>query len=156
MRAFLKVLITSLVCLAIIFLGYSITTEFTKNISATSFVFNLPAHPNITISAASDTPLDIAANGPFCLFKNEKSKIDVICSTPDPRPGTPNAVRLTTTLKTGKWLVFAPGRSTNLYLESDLPLVYNKNDFLSAIGIDAVLLFIIFIIVLMVAETNKK
>ena len=152
MRAFLKIFITSTVCLAIIYGGYHFTSLMTKDISATSYVMNPSVNPDATITAYSDTTLDIAANGPFCLFNGE-DKINTICSTPDPRPGSPDATRLTTTLKAGKWLAFTPSE-TNLYFESSLPLIYNRNNIGGAIIVDAFLLLIIFLIFIVVTNSE--
>ena len=144
MRTFLKIFGTSFLCIVIIYGGYSFTSQMTKDFSATSYSINPSVSRNATITAVSDTALDIAANGPFCIFNGE-DKINTICSTPDPRPGSPDATRLTTTLKTGKWLAFSPGK-TNLYFESNLPLIYNRNDVGGAIIIDAFLLLIILLV----------
>ncbi|HAN22316.1 TPA: hypothetical protein DCP77_00820 [Candidatus Collierbacteria bacterium] len=152
MRAFLKLFITSFVCLAIIYGGYYFTSLMTKDVSATSYIVDLNLSPDTTITAASDTTLDIAANGPFCLFNGE-DKINTICSTPDPRPGSPDATRLTTTLKAGKWLAFTPS-GTNLYFESSLPLIYNRNDIFTAIIVDALLLAIFLILLIAVVSSE--
>ena len=152
MRAFLKLFITSFVCLAIIYGGYYFTSLMTKDVSATSYIVDLNLSPDTTITAASDTTLDIAASGPFCLFNGE-DKINTICSTPDPRPGSPDATRLTTTLKAGKWLAFTPS-GTNLYFESSLPLIYNRNDIFTAIIVDALLLAIFLILLIAVVSSE--
>lgn len=157
MRALLRFFIILLVCLPIIYVGYFATVSLTGDISATSFFFNPSSHRNTTITASSDTPLDIAADGPFCLFRDE-NKVDVICSTPDPRPGSPNAAKLTTTLKTGKWSVFTTNKGIDMYLESDLPLVYNRHNVGAAIVIDVLLLLMIssFIILFTVGGTDER
>jgi len=152
MRAFLKLFITSFVCLAIIYGGYYFTSLMTKDVSATSYIVDLNLSPDTTITAYFDTTLDIAANGPFCLFNGE-DKINTICSTPDPRPGSPDATRLTTTLKAGKWLAFTPS-GTNLYFESSLPLIYNRNDIFTAIIVDALLLAIFLILLIAVVSSE--
>ncbi len=155
MRTFLILFFTSLFCLVIIPVGYFTTISLTKDIAAVNFSFNPSGHRNTTITASSDTPLDIAADGSFCLFR-DGNKVDVICSTSDPRPGNPTLTRLTTTLKTGKWLVFSANKSTVMYLESDLPLVYNRHDIGAAIFIDVLLLLLVSLVLFMVAEADRK
>lgn len=155
MRAFFRFFFTWLVCLIIVLGGYLTTASLTGNIAADSFFFNPNSHRSATITANSDTSLDIAANSSFCLFR-DGNKVDVICSTPDPRPGSPNAVKLTTTLKTGKWSVFTANKDIDMYLESDPPLVYNMHNIVTAIVIDVILFLLLILIVFMVAEANNK
>lgn len=156
MRALLRLFIILFVCLPIAFLAYFTTTSLVGDIAAASFFFNPNSHRSATITASSDTSLDIAADGPFCLFR-DGNKVDVICSTPDPRPGSPNAVKLTTTLKTGKWSVFAANKDIDMYLESDPPLVYNMHNIVTAVAIDIGILLIIcsLIILFTVAGTDE-
>jgi hypothetical protein len=128
-------------------LGVLHTVSSLRDRTLTSFSFFPSAAPNTTITSFADTPVDIDSEDGFCLRQLDG---DVnLCSHSEPRPSSPKAARLTETLPAGTWGIVSD-EGFEIFISSDLPLVYNTHSWGAVIMIDG--LFFLFIAALIYIE----